>query len=66
MPFFLDDERRQEAPRPACPAVLLEEPVSLVAAMEVAAFDRLAEQLLGEGEESRDEEKEGGEPENSG
>ena len=48
MPFFLDDERRQEAPRPACPAVLLEEPVSLVAAMEVAAFDRLAEQLLGD------------------
>ena len=35
-----------------------------MAAVEAAALDGLAEELLGQGEERRDEEKDGGGPEN--
>ena len=65
VPLFPDDEWRVEAPGPAYPAELLQDLVSLVPVLEGAAFDRLAEELLGQREERRDEEKEGGEPESN-
>ena len=63
--LVVDDRGWQEAPGPAYPAVLFQELVSFVAAIEAAALHGLAEELLGEGEEGRDEEENGGKSEST-
>ena len=62
--LLVDDHGWLEASGPAYPAVLFQELVSFVAAIEATALHGLAEELLGEGEEGRDEEKNGGDSEN--